>query len=135
MKKAYSILATIILVLTIVLIQGIPTKAKDKFSQKPGITSSIPDSIYRILKFSCMSCHSGEGNIMAVSHLDFDKWEKYKLKKKIKKGNNICEMITEGKMPPKKELLKKPETVLTKAQIKSVCDWVVSLKAQQQSKK
>jgi hypothetical protein len=40
-------------------------------------------------------------------------------------------MVTKGKMPPKGFLEKNPGTVLTQDEIKTICDWSVSIAVSQ----
>ena len=104
-----------------------PVDAGNNPKVKAENRNQIPDSLKTIFKNSCISCHSSGGNMIAESHLNFDKWNNYKIKKQIKKADKICDMITEGKMPPKKTREAKPETIPTKAQIDYICKWVNSL--------
>ena len=37
----------------------------------------IPDSVFTIIQNSCMDCHATDGNGMAKSKINFDKWDTY----------------------------------------------------------
>jgi len=86
--------------------------------------SEFPDEVKEVLKSSCYDCHSKE-----ASHkkgklaLNFDKWDDYKLTKRISKLDAICEVIEEGKMPPEKYLKGNPEKALTDEQKELICNW------------
>jgi hypothetical protein len=128
MKNKPVLLATAMLALLIILYQGKPLRAVNQDKPKTTASTSIPDSINKIFNHSCVSCHSSGGNVMAQTKLNFNKWDRYKAKKKASKAEDICRMLVKEKMPPKSVRESKPETIPTKAQIKSVCLWAVSLK-------
>jgi hypothetical protein len=84
----------------------------------------LPDSILKIVENSCFDCHSDRsGNFAAKGKLNFSGWNDYTPAKKVTKMDNICEMITKGKMPKKKYVSKNPDKALTKAQKDLICKW------------
>ena len=91
-------------------------------STQPG--SVAEDDVKEILKNSCFDCHSdGATNKKGKNALNFDTWDEYKTGKKISLLSEICEVVSEGKMPPEKYLKSKPEATLTDQQKKLVCEW------------
>jgi hypothetical protein len=84
----------------------------------------FPDEISTILKTSCYDCHTtGSRSEDALKAVNYLIWDEYKVTKKISVLGDICKMVDEGKMPPKKYLESKPENQLSEAQKKILCDW------------
>ncbi len=89
------------------------------------VNPNLPDSILSIIENSCFDCHSDRsGNFAAKGKLNFSGWNDYSPAKKVSKMDDICNMITKGKMPKKKYLSKNPDKALTKEQIDRICKWV-----------
>jgi mono/diheme cytochrome c family protein len=91
---------------------------------------SIPENVHLIFKNSCMGCHATDGKKLAMTKLDFSKWDQYKPKKQAKKATAICEMVTKGSMPPKSFRESHPDKVPTAAQIEEICKWSGTLTKQ-----
>jgi cytochrome c5 len=89
--------------------------------------SSIPAPLLKVFEKSCMGCHAKGGNIMAMTHLNFSKWENYTSQKKTAIAADICRMVSKGAMPPKSARQSHPENIPTADEIKSVCQWSESL--------
>lgn len=126
MKKILSALvATVVLsiIVSLVLIPGNGNSQKETEKMK---TSSIPDSVYNILKVSCVSCHSKGGSNMAAMVLNLPGWDSYKAKKQAKLSASVCSEITEDKMPPKSFRKSKPEAIPTIEQKKIICSWAAT---------
>jgi hypothetical protein len=87
----------------------------------------IPDEILNVASKSCVKCHSTPGNMMALSHLNLSKWDTYTTEKQAAKAKDMCDMITKGKMPPKKFKEQNPGFTLTSDEIKLICDWSTSI--------
>jgi cytochrome c5 len=94
------------------------------FKSNPAPGPGIPDDVKEVLKASCYDCHSNDasGKKSKIA-LNFDKWEGYKLTKKISKLEDICTLVGENKMPPEKYLKSNPDGALSDDQIKLICDW------------
>lgn len=89
---------------------------------QPG--SLAEGDVKEVLKNSCFDCHSdGASNKKGKNALNFDAWDEYKTGKKISKLSAICDIVSEGKMPPEKYLKSKPEAALTDQQKKLICEW------------
>ena len=91
--------------------------------------ASIPENVFKIFERSCMGCHAAKGNHMAMSMLNFSKWEKQKPGKAAKKAGKICSAVTSEFMPPKKVRASKPNLVPSKSEVDEICKWAESLKA------
>lgn len=90
-------------------------------------TKPIPDDVLVIAKKSCVKCHTEPGKTMALSKVNLLKWDSYTAQKQASKAAAMCNMVTKGKMPPKKFKAENPDFVLTKDEIKIICDWSSSI--------
>lgn len=87
-------------------------------------SSPIPDDVEKVLSTSCYDCHTtGSNSKDAVKALDFKKWDQYRLTKKIGLLEDICKVIDENKMPPKKYLGYYPDKKLSVEQKELICGW------------
>lgn len=84
----------------------------------------FPKKVKEILTHTCYDCHTtGSKAEKAQSAMDFNKWEEYKLTKKISLLTKICEIVEKGDMPPEKHLKLHPEKALSESDIKTICNW------------
>jgi hypothetical protein len=90
-------------------------------------TNPIPDDVLMIAKKSCVNCHAEPGKTMALSHVNLTKWDGYTAEKQASKANEMCNMITKGKMPPKEFKEKNPGFTISSEEIKTICDWSASI--------
>ena len=93
---------------------------------------SFPEEIQNIISSSCINCHASGGKALAMAKLNFSEWDQYDREKQMKKAAKMCELLTEGKMPPKSYIKNHPEVVLTKEQIEIVCKWAESIQQENQ---
>jgi hypothetical protein len=94
------------------------------FVIKPVPGPAFPEEVEKTLKRSCFDCHSNDAsNKRAPVMLNFDKWDDYKVTKKISKLAAICEVVDGGKMPPAKFLKSNPDKALSDSQKEMICDW------------
>jgi hypothetical protein len=109
-----------VLFITALIINPVFTQSrnKDLLGGKP-----ISDDVMKIAKKSCIFCHTVPGNKMALSRVNLSNWDKYTPEKQAAKAKAICNMVTKGKMPPKKFIDKHPDSAPTKDEIKIICDW------------
>jgi hypothetical protein len=91
-------------------------------------TPAIPADVLIIAKKTCMYCHAEPGNKIALFHVNLSKWDTYTIEKQSAKASAMCNMVSNGKMPPKAYKKKNPDFVPTKDEIKTICDWSESLK-------
>jgi hypothetical protein len=95
------------------------------FQQDVEIDLNMSDKVYEIVKTSCFDCHlSNSKNKKAKKAMAFDLISREAPMKQISKLTDICNEINDGNMPPEKYIKNFPESELTEAQIKAVCDWV-----------
>ena len=127
MKKLFLLFAAIGLVAITVSFVPAITKSAGSNGSKLITTSAMPDDVKAIFEKSCMGCHGEGGKQMAMSKVNFSKWDSYDSKKQASKGGAICKAITKGKMPPKSVRESKPELVPTKEQIDLICKWSQTL--------
>ncbi|MEI6456537.1 MAG: heme-binding domain-containing protein [bacterium] len=127
MKKTTPFLA---LIAGIVLLVFFSFQARTVTGSGKGTASSptMPDSIMNFVQKSCMACHTNDGNGMAKAHVNFDKWDSYGEKKQPGKAQDICDVLTKGKMPPKGFRANNPDAVPTEKDIKMVCAWAATFK-------
>jgi len=90
-------------------------------------SNPIPTGVMKIAKKSCVFCHTAPGNGMALAHVNLSNWDKYSPEKQAAKAKAMCKMVTKDKMPPKKFKETHPDGVLTKEEIKTICDWAQSI--------
>jgi mono/diheme cytochrome c family protein len=123
MNKHYLITGMMLLLFLLTSAVLSPKNPVMKRSDTELSSVAIPENVHSILKNSCMGCHAADGNKLAMTKLDFSKWDQYKPKKQVKKTAAICEMVTKGKMPPKSFRESHPEKIPTAAQIDEICKW------------
>jgi hypothetical protein len=92
-------------------------------------SSPLPESMKNIFHTSCMPCHWNDGKKMAMSMVNFSKWEEYDSEKQAKKASLICKTLKKGKMPPKSARKLFPQSIPTKEQIDLICEWADSFKS------
>ena len=96
---------------------------------KQDSTSTIPAGIFKLIKPSCMPCHSNEGRDKPRSAVNFSVWEKYTPMEKMMLTASIIKEVQKGSMPPKGFLKSHPEAALNEIQIKQIVQWCDSLKS------
>ena len=104
-----------------------PTASAQTAEKSVATTTNLPADVARIVDKSCVKCHMEPGNGMALSRLNFTKWNDYDLEKQASKTAAISKLVTKGKMPPKKFKKNNPEKVPTAADIKIINDWAKSV--------
>ena len=86
--------------------------------------AAFPDEVNKVLVASCYNCHSTDAkNKDAREALNFEKWDDYRVTKKIGLLGKICELVEEGKMPPAKYLDNNPDRKLSDTQKQLICEW------------
>ncbi len=95
-------------------------------------TKSIPAEVQVILNKSCFGCHTEPGKIMALTKVNFTKWNEYTAEKQASKAKSMCDEVTKGKMPPKKFREKNPDAIPTTEELKILCDWMQTMQADKQ---
>ncbi len=100
-----------------------------------------PGDVDLILTRSCADCHSNTTKYPAYAsvtpvnfflaahindgrkHLNFDEWGTYSAKKRAKKYEEICEMVSTREMPLPSYLWLHGDAALSDADIQALCDW------------
>ena len=86
--------------------------------------AAFPDEVNKVLVASCHDCHTTDAKSKKASEaLDFEKWDEYRVTKKISLMGKICELVEEDKMPPAKYLEFNPDRKLSDTQKQLICDW------------
>jgi hypothetical protein len=130
MKKFFAITVSVVMIAIVITMIASPTRAiSSSKCSTTTLTTSIPDSVNSIFEKSCYPCHSAPGKSMAMSHVNFDKWETYKPEKKEDKAEDICKEVTKGAMPPKSFRSNNPEKVPTPSQVQTICNWAASMES------
>ncbi len=128
MKKLFFMLIALFIVAVVVTMVAMPSvKTASSIFISGDEGQPLADSIMKIVKVSCMDCHADGGNGMACAHVNFSKWVSYKPEKQAAKANDVCKMITNGAMPPKRYCENNPDAVPTQAQLTTICNWAKSL--------
>lgn len=139
----------LIFVFILVIIQFIRPKLnnKDDYDLAYFIEeTNLNKHLFVIMKNSCFDCHSNKTNypwyshISPVSmwiqnhinegkkHLNFSKWDKYSLKKKEHKLEELIEEIQDGEMPLKSYKLIHTSSRLDNKQKDSILNWAMKTK-------
>ncbi|MFH1296149.1 MAG: heme-binding domain-containing protein [Bacteroidota bacterium] len=122
MKKSGIILVA--LVGTFVIFVSFIRPAGPPISDPP---KNIPDSVWAVIKTSCLECHVNDGNSLAKAKLNFDKWDEYSPEKQFVKAQDICEEVRKGTMPPSKFRKNNPDAVPSTGATTRICKWVNQL--------
>jgi len=86
--------------------------------------AAFPDQVNKVLVASCYNCHSTDAkNKDAREALNFEKWDDYRVTKKIGLLGKICELVEKDKMPPAKYLDNNPDRKLSDTQKQLICEW------------
>ena len=84
---------------------------------------ALPDSINKIVSFSCVPCHTSQGGLMSKAKLNFTEWTNYSPEKQKEKASKMFSELDKGAMPPKSAREKKPELIPTKEQVETIKKW------------
>lgn len=105
---------------------------------------AVPQNVQSIIKRSCYDCHSSQtvwpwySSIAPVSWLvaddvvngrkkmNFNEWGKLSASKQEKRLTDICDEISEDKMPLPKYLLIHGDAKLSQADKDALCNWIKS---------
>ena len=110
--------------IVLLVLTGILFLVFQAFVIKSAPALPIPEDVLGVLKTSCYDCHSNDAsNQKAKIAMNFDKWEEFKVSKKISRLEDICALVEEGKMPPAKYLNNKPDRAVSGSQKALICDW------------
>jgi len=86
--------------------------------------SSVPADVKKVIDNKCYGCHNSESkNEKGKKKLSFDKLSALSVAKQVGKYEEIHEVVTEAKMPPKKFLAKYPDKALSADETKALLTW------------
>jgi hypothetical protein len=128
MKTIIKITAAISCAVLFVALIANPVSAQTNNNEKIA-PASLPADVSKVLTTSCIKCHMEPGNSMALSHVNFSKWDSYGADKQASKAAAMSKEISKGKMPPKGFKKDNPDKVPTEADIKVIADWAKSMQA------
>jgi len=134
MKKTYLFIGLAVTIFISAACILSPSKPAADKSVASATLVAIPDDVNAVFKASCMPCHAEGGKNMAMSMVNFSKWEEYTTDKQAKKASKICDAVTKGSMPPKGFRESNPDAVLTKDKKEMICKWSATLAPLPESK-
>jgi hypothetical protein len=138
----------LIVLVLLVLIQFIRPKANVSSDPTPAALKAhypLPDSVQAILAVACYDCHSNNSRypwfdkvapaswLVAYHisggkrHLNFDTFNDYPVKRKVKRLKDISEVLEDGSMPVSTYTSVHKDARLTDAQKKLLKDWAAGL--------
>jgi hypothetical protein len=127
MKSQYSLSVLLLIFCAFAFSSGKSAPGSNSGSVAKADSSTIPPAVHKIMVTSCLACHGEGGKGMALSHVKMSEWSSYSPEKQASKSEDMCKIVTKGKMPPKGFLKDHPEAVLTPEQIATICSWSESL--------
>jgi hypothetical protein len=96
---------------------------------EPKTSTSLPEDVNKIVKVSCLPCHSSSGKFKVRFKLNLSNWDKYSPEKQKIKAQKMYEELREGEMPPKAARESNPEIIPTSDQISIIKKWAESFEA------
>lgn len=147
MKKAFKLTLLILAIgfITIQFFQVDKTNAEIVQSETLESLINVPPDVKIILGKACNDCHTNNtrypwytyiqpaGWFMkdhvehGKEHFNMSKFATYDANKQAKRLEEICEEVTEGKMPLPSYTWIHREAVLTETEKKALCDWTTSV--------
>jgi hypothetical protein len=125
MKKQQILTGTSLFVLIFFFLMATQQSA----GQKAVVSSpALPDNLNKIFSNSCKPCHYNKGSKMALIYVNFDDWTNLTPDKQASKADKIYKNTSNGFMPKKSEVAKRPDIVLSKEQKDMIKTWSESLK-------
>jgi len=126
MKSRYSLPAILLILCAFALLSG-KQASSDSGSVTAADSIDIPPAVHQIMVSSCLACHGEGGKTMALAKVKMEEWESYSPEKQASNAEDMCNMVTKGKMPTKGFLKDHPEAALTPEQIQTICNWSADL--------
>jgi mono/diheme cytochrome c family protein len=127
MKSNYSLMILLLVFCSFASSSGKSASSSSSGAVSGADTSSIPSAVHKIMETSCFACHGEGGKGMALAHVKMAELDTYSPDKLASKAEDMCKMVTKGKMPPKGFLNDHPEAKLTPEQVAAICSWSESL--------
>lgn len=138
-KKIFIALGIVLIVIQ--FIRPAQNKSTNSQPNDIGVVMNVPDDVSITLRKACYDCHSNNTNYpwyagiqpMAwwlndhikegKSELNFSEFGSYKLKRKIKKFNEIAGEVTDGEMPLNSYTWIHKDAILTKEESNKLINW------------
>ena len=98
---------------------NLPARGQDTLK----VALSLPDSVNKIVTFSCVPCHTSQGGLMSRAKLNFTEWVTYSPEKQKEKAAKIYSELNKDAMPPKSAREKRPEIIPSKEQVEIIKNW------------
>ena len=135
-------LVLLLLVLVIQVVRPERTNPVIDGSRTIEARTRMSPEVSAIIERSCQNCHTYKtvwpwySQVAPMSwlvandvkeareHLSLSDWANYDKKKALSKLDQICEEVSEGKMPPTSYTMLHPEAKLTEEDKRILCDWV-----------
>jgi mono/diheme cytochrome c family protein len=127
MKKIIKISSLLSGILFLAAITGAPVFAQASQNTKVE-QKAIPADVMKVFDKSCAACHKDPGMKFAQGPFNISTFDTYSPEKQASKAQAVCNIVTKGKMPPKKYRANNPAAVPTKDDTKILCDWAASFK-------
>jgi mono/diheme cytochrome c family protein len=87
----------------------------------------IPQNVQVILDRSCLPCHGVDGSGKAKMKWNYEKMNEYNSSKLVSKLVKITENVSEGDMPPPKNIKKNPDRKLSEEDKSVLINWADGL--------
>jgi cytochrome c553 len=127
MKSQYSLSVLVLIFCAFAFSSGKSAPTSISGSANNPDSSSVPPEVHKIMVNSCLACHGEGGKAIALSKVKMSEWSAYSPEKQASKSEDMCNMVTKGKMPTKGFLKDHPEAALTAEQIATICNWSAEL--------
>ena len=126
MKKYFNLTAAIFIAFffLVMIPDHISAQANEPAKTAP---ASLPADVSKVILNSCAKCHIEPGNNIALSKVNFSKWDSYDAAKQAKKALDIEKEVNKGKMPPKGFKKDHPDLIPTDADKTAISTWAKSL--------
>jgi hypothetical protein len=125
MKSLYSLPVLLLIFCAFAFTSGKSAPSSNSVSKAD--SSAVPDAVHKIMVTSCLACHGVGGKSMALAHVKMAEWSSYSPEKQASKAEDMCKMVTKGKMPTSGYLKEHPEAKLTPEQVATICNWSAEL--------
>jgi hypothetical protein len=127
MKSQHNLSVLLLVVCALACSSAKSVPSSNSGSVSKADSSSVPPAVHKIMVASCLACHGEGGRAMALSHVKMSEWSSYSPEKQASKAEDMCKMVTKGKMPPRGFLKDHPEAKPTAEQIATICNWSAEL--------
>lgn len=117
------ITGAIVLIISFIVLNFIPTSAFCQSKSKEQTLAAFPDSMAVIFKQSCVGCHHDQSQSKAKEFMNLSEWDRLSAKKQAKTARQINKQVVKGHMPPPESVKKYPEEALSPEQKQTILAW------------